>query len=64
MGLRRAGEAVSDVQSLIDRQAIHDNTAQARGFAYMSTLLDQETRVSTIFGAWFKTRPPSFRDSM
>ena len=35
-----------------DRQAIHDNTAQARGFAYMSTLLDPETRVSTIFGAW------------
>ena len=35
-----------------DRQAIHDNTAQGRGFAYMSTLLDPETRVSTIFGAW------------
>ncbi len=35
-----------------DRQAIHDHTAQARGFAYMSTLLDPETRVSTIFGAW------------
>src|SRR5262249_31438631 len=35
-----------------DRQAIHDHTAQARGFAYMSTLLDPDTRVSTIFGAW------------
>jgi hypothetical protein len=34
------------------RQAIHDNTAQGRGFAYMSTLLDPETRFSTIFGAW------------
>jgi hypothetical protein len=34
------------------RQAIHDNTAQARGFSYTSTLLDPETRVSTIFGAW------------
>jgi outer membrane receptor protein involved in Fe transport len=33
-------------------QAIHDNTAQARGFAYMSTLLDPQTRVSTVFGAW------------
>ena len=35
-----------------DRQAIHDNTAQGRGFAYMSTLLDPQTRFSTIFGAW------------
>ena len=35
-----------------DRQAIHDNTAQARGFAYMSTLLDPQTRFSSIFGAW------------
>jgi hypothetical protein len=33
-------------------QVPHDNTAQARGFAYMSTLLDPQTRVSTIFGAW------------
>jgi outer membrane receptor protein involved in Fe transport len=33
-------------------QAIHDHTAQGRGFAYMSTLLDPDTRISTIFGAW------------
>ena len=51
-----------------DRQAIHDNTAQARGFAYMSTLLDPETRVSTIFGAWkakfqFPRCPATFRRS-
>jgi TonB dependent receptor len=35
-----------------DYQVPHDSTAQARGFAYMSTLLDPQTRVSTIFGAW------------
>jgi len=46
------GNDVGLNNTIPDRQAIHDHTAQARGFAYMSTLLDPETRVSTIFGAW------------
>ena len=46
------GSDIGLQNTIPDRQAIHDNTAQARGFAYMSTLLDPQTRFSSIFGAW------------
>ena len=34
-----------------DRNAIHDSTTQAKGFAYLSKLIDAESRVSVMLGS-------------
>ena len=34
-----------------DRNAVHDNTTQAKGFAYLSKLIDAESRVSVMLGS-------------